>query len=79
MNQIQIAAKLYEARDNLKTLFPDDFKTKCQEWQEVIRKVAAGKQMTDIKAMIDIMQHLEGKEIAQMWVMAAYVEMIEPI
>ena len=78
MNQLQMAAKLYDARDSLKRLFPDDFKTKCSEWQEVIRKVAAGKQITDIKAMIDIMQHLEGKEVAQMWVMAAYVEMTDP-
>jgi len=25
-----------------------------------------------------IMTKLEGKEVAQMWVMAAYVEMVEP-
>ncbi len=44
----------------------------------VIKKVAEDKGLSEIQAMIDIMTKLEGKEVAQMWVMAAYVEMVEP-
>jgi hypothetical protein len=75
---VNIASKLYSARSSLRSLFPDVFAERCKEWQDVIKKVAAGKGLSEIQAMIDIMTKLEGKEVAQMWVMAAYVEMVEP-
>lgn len=75
---VNIASKLYSARRSLRSLCPDVFAVRCKEWQEVIKKVQESKGLSDIQAMIDIMTKLEGKEIAQMWVMAAYVEMVEP-
>lgn len=75
---VDIASKLYSARRSLRSLCPDVFADRCKEWQNVIKKVSETKGLTDIEAMIDIMTKLEGKEVAQMWVMAAYVEMVEP-
>lgn len=75
---VSVASKLYSARSSLKTLFADTFETRCQEWQEVIRKVMEANSFTELEAMLDILQNLDGKEIAQMWVMAATVEMLEP-
>ncbi|CAB4211710.1 hypothetical protein UFOVP1419_9 [uncultured Caudovirales phage] len=75
---VDIASKLYSARRSLRSLCPDVFVDRCKEWQEAINAVAASKGMTGLQAMIDIMTRLEGREVAQMWVMAAYVEMVEP-
>lgn len=75
---VNIASKLYSARRSLRSLFPDVFAERCKEWQRAINKVAEDRSITDIQAMIHIMTNLEGKEVAQMWVMAAYVEMVEP-
>ena len=41
-------------------------------------KVMDANEFTEIEAMLDILQKLDGKEIAQMWVMAATVELLEP-
>lgn len=78
MNKIQMAAMMYDARDSLKSLFPSKFEPRCKEWQEVIKKVADNKKLNHLEATIDIMQTLMDKAVAQMWVMAAYVEMVEP-
>ena len=75
---VGIASKLYSARSSLRSLWPDIFAERCKKWQGVIEKVSVAKGLSDIQAMIDIMNNLDGKEIAQMWVMAAYVEMVEP-
>jgi len=75
---VEIMSKLYSARKSLRSLCPSIFADRCKEWQDVIKKVAADKGLSDIKAMIDILTRLEGKEVTQMWVMAAYVEMVEP-
>lgn len=75
---VDIVSKLYSARRSLRSLCPDVFADRCREWQEVIRKVAAEKGLYELSALIDILTILEGKEVAQMWAMAAYVEMVEP-
>jgi len=75
---VDIANKLYSARRSLRSLFPDVFVDRCKEWQEVIKKVAENNGLTEIQAMIDLMTRLDGKEVSQMWIMAAYVEMVEP-
>jgi len=76
--QVGIASKMYSARNSMRYLFADTYATRCKEWQEVIKRVAGGKKLSEIQAMIDIMKNLDGKEMAQMWIMAAYVEMVEP-
>jgi hypothetical protein len=75
---VGIMSKLYSARNSLRTLCPEVFPDRCKEWQAAIKQVAEAKKLTDIEAMIDMLARLEGKEVAQMWVMAAYVEMVEP-
>lgn len=43
-----------------------------------VRKVMAGKKMTELEALVDMLKVLNGKEMAQMWLLAAVVEMLEP-
>lgn len=75
---VHIAEKMYSARRSLKSLFPNVFVTTVQRWQSAVRKVMAGKNMTELEAMLDMLKALEGKEVAQMWLLAAVVEMVEP-
>lgn len=75
---VKIASELYSARRSLKVLYPDVFADRCKDWQETIKQVAVINKSSEMEAMIDILQKLVGKEIIQIWVMAAYVEMVEP-
>ena len=75
---VEMAAQMYSARKSLLSLFKDDFYQRCAEWQEVIRKVMAIKGLAEIEAAIDILKSMQGREAAQMWILAAVVEMIEP-
>lgn len=76
---IGIAAKMYDARSTLKRLCPDKFYDRCKEWQEVILKVSVGKGISELEAVIDMLQTLkESSGMSVLWVLAAYVEMVEP-
>lgn len=75
---VGIAAKMYEARRTLKFLLPDQFHARCQHWQEIIKKVSAGKELSDLEAVIDMLRVIQPDGMAQLWLLAAYVEMIEP-
>lgn len=75
---VSISHKFYSARSSLRALCGDVYDARCKEWQTVIKQVSAAKGLSDIQAVIDIMTNLEGKEVVQMWVMASYVEMVEP-
>ena len=78
---IEIVATLYKARKAVRSLYPDSYADHCMDWQDTIKKVAAGLQISELEAVIDILAKLadeSGSAFTQMWVMAAYVEMVEP-
>lgn len=75
---IQMTAKPYDARDTLKRLCPDKFRASVTEWQAAIRDIAAKHGWTEIEAMIAMMKGAKDEPLRQMWIMASYVEMIEP-
>lgn len=75
---VEIAAKMYDARRVLKSLCPNKFAPHCKEWQDVIRKVSAGKGISEMEALVDILGKLKDSAMSQMWVLASYVEMVEP-
>jgi hypothetical protein len=77
-HHVKIASELYSARHSMRILFPDVFVQRCKDWQETIKQVATINKCSEIEAMVDICKKLEGKEMVQIWVMAAYVEMVEP-
>ena len=75
---VHIAEQMYSARRSLKTIFPKASDSTVQRWQAAVRKVMDGKKMTELEAMLDMLKMIEGKEVAQMWLLAAVVEMVEP-
>jgi hypothetical protein len=75
---IQMTAKLYDARDTLKRLCPDKFASNISEWQVAIRDIMVRHGWTGIETMIAMMKGAKDEPWRQMWIMAAYVEMVEP-
>lgn len=77
MNKVQMAAKMYDARDSLKSLFPDIFPERVAKIQAGIKKAMALTGKNELETMIDLMT-AQSNAVAQMWIMAATTEMIEP-
>ncbi len=78
---IEIVATLYKARKIVRYLYPDSYVDHCRNWQETIKKVAAGLQISELEAVVDILAKSadeSGSAYTAIWVMAAYVEMVEP-
>jgi hypothetical protein len=76
--QIKIAAKLYKCRDTAKWFWGVRYREKIEEGQQLIRAAMKRYQTDEMKAAIELGQHLEGNGMAIMIIMAALVEMLEP-
>lgn len=79
MNTVQMAAKLYDARDSARTLLGDGFDAKMQEFSRAIDDVAKAKEIGHIPAMTLICETAlaEGYPTSALYAMAACVELIE--
>ena len=77
---VGITATMYRMRRAARTLWGDRFDTEVAQWRAAIQKVAAHRQVSDLKATILIAQEAQkaGQEIAVLGVFASYVEMVEP-
>jgi len=79
MNNIQIAAKLYDCRDTAKSLFKEEYKTKLQPYTHIVKEVMKANKLEVIPALLKISKTATYQDsgIAQMMFMAAVVELIE--
>lgn len=76
---VGVAAKMYDARRTLKSLCPEKYFERCREWQDVIKKIAADNNWSELETVIDILGRLKHESgMSVLWVLAAYVEMVEP-
>ena len=80
MNQVQMAAKLYECRDTAKSFFKEEYKTKLQPFTHIVKEVMKANNLEEIPALLRISKTSTYQEdgMAQMMFMAAVVELIEP-
>ena len=82
MNQVQMAAKMYDARDAMKRLFGDKYQAEIAEHQKYIKIQMQSEGVGELKATMRIMTMLQAKlpnsGITQALVLAACVELIEP-
>lgn len=80
MNTLQMAAKLYDARDTAKILLGERFPEVMADYGAAIDKVADSLKITRIAAMTKLATKAmdEGKPFVAMNVMAAAVELEEP-
>lgn len=77
--QIQIAAKMYEARDTAKRLAdPTVYRTRIIEFQGIIRQTMALDNTEILPAAMSLCQQVKADGFLTMWLVAAAVEMIEP-
>lgn len=75
---VGIAEKMYSARRSLRSLLPEKFTETCEKWQVAVQMVMREKDMSEIAAMIEMLRILKEKPVAQLWLLAAVVEMLEP-
>lgn len=80
MNQVQMAAKLYECRDTAKRFFKEEYKTRLEPYTHIVKSVMKANNLEEIPALLKISQTETYQEngMAQMMFMAAVVELIEP-
>jgi hypothetical protein len=56
MNQVQMAAKLYECRDTAKRFFRDEYKAKLEPYTHIIQAVMKANNLEEIPALLKISQ-----------------------
>lgn len=80
MNQIQIAAKLYNCRDTAKRFLREKYEAKIQPYKHIIKEVMKSNNVEELKDLLIIgdTQAYQENPFAQMMFMAAVVELIEP-
>ena len=80
MNQVQMAARLYECRDTAKSFFREEYKIKLEPYAHILKEVMKANNLEAIPALLKISQTHTYQEsgMAQMMFMAAVVELIEP-
>ena len=75
---VTIAAKMYEARKGLRSLFGERYDENCERWREVLRVQSAERPILDVALeMLKDMQQRGADGWAQAWVLAAAVDVIE--
>jgi hypothetical protein len=74
---IELAAKLYGARDATRLLHGDKYAARMQECGTILREVMAAKNVNEIRAAM-MMCEQTGSAYQQMDILAAVVELIEP-
>ena len=79
MNQVQMAAKLYECRDTAKRIFKEEYKAKLEPYIHLVQIVMKANNLEEIPALLKISQTETYQEnpMGQMLFMAAVVELIE--
>ena len=80
--QVQISARMYDARTTLRSLWGAEYLAKLKPMMDIVSAVAAGRRISTLQASIDMGKELKeaGKlPTAMLWLlMAAAVELTEP-
>jgi hypothetical protein len=80
MNRIQLAAKLYDCRDSMKSLFGDEFEAKTKPYRERLQAFSERRKIGILDAALIMAKDLAaaGHENAVLLLLAAAVELVEP-
>lgn len=76
---VAITNRFYECRRHLRRLLGDKYPENCMKWMSLVRCVATSKDVDELGACLILLQDkaLEYDGMAQMWICAATVELIE--
>jgi hypothetical protein len=83
LQHMQIASRLYDARDGAKMILGEKYHERMDSLQEDIREFMGLRNCEALPATMAIVTELQrsdrrGSGVAQMMILAAYVEMVEP-
>lgn len=78
--RIKIAARLYHVRDTAKRFFREDYLEKLKPYTHILQAVCKANEIDELQALIRCLQleSIAGNGMAQMVMIAAAVEMMEP-
>jgi len=77
--KVEIAAKLYEARDTIIGLMgKEKFKMRVEEFRPIMAGMCKKEGMTEMQATLEILKSLDQGAITSLLAMAACVEIMEP-
>ena len=81
MNQIQMAAKLYECRDTAKGFYRDEYEAKLKPYRNIIEAHQKKFNLEVLPSVLELcsFESVRDNGMATMLFMAAAVEIIEPI
>lgn len=81
MNTIQMASKLLECRDAVKSLFGEKYIENLQPYMRIIKEIMRVNNINEIRALLIISktETYQDSETAQIMFMASVVELIEPL
>lgn len=82
LNTIQIAAKLYDARDTMRSFWGEKYPEKVEDYKKYILAAMKKYGCDEMKATMKLVELLQEKEqdsgMHQALILASYVEIIEP-
>lgn len=76
--QVQLAAKLYEARDTMRRLLGERYAARMAELGGVLKKVAARDSVSEIQAAQVVIKAIDAQGYDALQLLAAAVELVEP-
>ena len=79
MNQIQIAAKMYDCRDTAKKFYKDEYDKKIKWYVDILKAIMLTENLDELKAFLFVseLEHIKDEGTALMFFAAATVELIE--
>lgn len=78
VQQVQLAAKLYEARDAMRSLLGERYAARMAEIGGVLKKVAARDTVNEIQAAQVVIKAIDAQGYDALQLLAAAVELVEP-
>ena len=75
---IKVADRIYQARENMQMLFPDTWRKRLDEPIGIIKRVMETHNEGELEATLRIIRELRCDAEAQIIVLAAVAEMLEP-
>jgi hypothetical protein len=77
MTQLQMAARMQDARDAMRTLFGEEYPAKVQPWKEKLQAAMPANKNNVINAVLTLAKENEPNGVQLAMMLAAAVEIIE--
>jgi hypothetical protein len=77
-NAVQLAAKFYEARDALRFLHGERYRSEAQPWRQVVEACMRKEAKDSVRACLHLML-MTNREVDYLWLMAVTCDITEGV